>query len=125
MTVFAWSNGRNRYDNAPMQRSADSLREFAHDVLVQRAIDKASAFYICGPFGGDGRRAAKNALPRAWLALDVDGIAPDVFVDWRLFLTRYRERLLYRTWWRCKENLFRNPLSRLRPVCPFQKPRRC
>lgn len=87
--MFDFALGRNRYDAQPVTHRAESLREFAKTVLSRRAASKATAGYICCPFGGDGRRSAANALPRRWLALDVDGIDPDAFVDWRLFLTRY------------------------------------
>jgi hypothetical protein len=66
------------------------MREFAEDVLAHRAQSKATSGYISGPFGGDGRRSAKNALQRDWLALDVDGIDPDAHVPWRLFAARWR-----------------------------------
>ena len=87
---FEWSLGRNRYDNTPTRCSAETFREFAHEVLAQRAADKATAPFVSAPFGGDCKRSAKNALPRAWLALDVDGIDPDALGDWRLHLTRWR-----------------------------------
>ena len=90
MPLYCWSIGRNRYDVHPTPRSADTLRGFASDMLSHRAPDKASAGYVCAPFGGDGRRCAANALPRRWLALDVDGIDANAHSDWRLFLARRR-----------------------------------
>ena len=92
MTVaaFTYSIGRSRWDNMPVQRQADTLRAFAHDVLSHRAVDKGSAGYISAASGNDGRRASANALPRAWLPMDVDGIDADAHVEWRLHLTRYR-----------------------------------
>lgn len=90
MTAFAYSVGANRYDARPTPRRASNLREFARDLLAHRAPTKARARYVCPAFGGDGRRCAANALPRAWLALDVDGIDPDALVDWRLWLTHWR-----------------------------------
>ena len=88
--TFAWSIGRNRFDATPEQHAAETLREFAAGVLSRRAASKATAVYIAPPFGGDGRRCRENALPRRWMALDVDGIDADVLIDWRLFLTRWR-----------------------------------
>lgn len=88
--ALQFSIGRNRFDSTPKLHSAGTLREFAATVLSRRAKDKASAGYITAPFGGDGRRSAANALPRRWLALDVDGIDPDVLPEWRMHLTRYR-----------------------------------
>lgn len=69
---------------------AASLREFAADLLRHRAASKARAGYVCAPLGNDGRRCLQNALQRGWLALDVDAITPAAFVEWRLFLTRWR-----------------------------------
>jgi hypothetical protein len=88
--AYTWASGQNRFDSTPKQQSADTLREFAAAVLARRAKDKASAGYITAAFGGDGRRCAANVLPRAWLALDVDGIDADALVEWRLFQTRWR-----------------------------------
>ena len=88
--TFAYSLGRNRYDVLPLQRHAADLREFAMSVLSQRAPSKDRAGYISAGFGGDGRRCKSNALPRAWLPLDVDGIDPEVHVEWRLFASRWR-----------------------------------
>lgn len=87
---ITYSLGRNRFDAYPQQCRAENLRDFAANVLRHRAQDKASAGYICAGFGGDGRRTGANALQRAWLAVDVDGIDPEAFVEWRLFLARYR-----------------------------------
>lgn len=88
--TFAYSIGRNRFDNRPERRQADTMREFAADVLGRRARDKASAGYLCGPFGNDGTRRAVNALPSDFLTLDVDGIDPDALPDWRLYATRWQ-----------------------------------
>lgn len=90
MIGFDFSIGTNRYDVQPHRLHVPSLREFARAVLSRRATSKATAGYVCSAFGDDGRRSAANALSRAWLPLDVDSIDPDAFVDWRLFLTRWR-----------------------------------
>lgn len=87
---FTYSIGRNRFDAHPVACTAASLREFAADVLSLRAPSKDRASYLTAAFGGDGRRCSTNAQPRAWLAIDVDGIDPDALCEWRLFLTRYR-----------------------------------
>lgn len=88
--MITYSIGRNRFDARPRQRHAETLREFAADVLRHRAPDKARAGYITAGFGDDGRRCAANALRCTWQAIDADRIAPDVLPDWRLFLARYR-----------------------------------
>lgn len=88
--MFDFSLGKNRFDAQPEQCSVATFKAFAACVLSRRAKDKASAGYIAAPSGGDGRRSAANALPRRWLALDVDGIDPDVLPEWRMHLTRYR-----------------------------------
>lgn len=86
MTTFTYSIGRNRFDVHPQRREAATLREFARDVLNRRARSKASAGFVSAGFGGDGRRCAANALPRNWLAVDVDGVDRDALPEWRTFL---------------------------------------
>ena len=87
---FDYAIGRNRYDAHPTAYSAETLRDFATDLLARRAPSKDRAGYITASFGGDGRRCSANALPREWLAIDVDGVDPDVLPDWRMFLVRWR-----------------------------------
>ncbi len=88
--TFTYAVGRNRFDAHPTLVEAATLRDFAAGVLARRAPSKDRAGYITAGFGGDGRRCSANALPRLWLALDVDGIDPDVLPDWRMHLTRWR-----------------------------------
>jgi len=88
--LFTWSLGTSRFDVQPQQHSSGSMRDFAKAVLAVRAESKATAGYVCGPLGGDGRRGAKNALQRRWLTLDVDHIDPDTLIAWRCHLTRWR-----------------------------------
>ncbi len=88
--MIRYSIGRSRFDNRPEQRTADTLREFAADVLARRARDKASAGYLCAGFGNDGTRKGVNALPRCFLALDVDGMDASALPDWRLYATRWQ-----------------------------------
>jgi hypothetical protein len=84
--MIVYSLGRNRWDNRPEQRAANTLREFAADVLGRRARDKASAGYVCAGFGNDGHRRAANVLPRPFVALDVDGIDASALPDYRMRL---------------------------------------
>ena len=90
MFDFAFAIGRNRFDSTPTLHTAATFKEFAAAVLSRRAKDKSSAGYIAAAFGGDRRRSAANALPRPWLAMDVDGIDPDVLPEWRMDLARLR-----------------------------------
>lgn len=87
-TLLAWSQGRNRYDVQPRQH-AGTLHEFAAAMRRAQAPCKLRAPYVCAPLGGDGRRCLTNALPRNWLALDLDHIDPEVFAEWRLFAARW------------------------------------
>lgn len=87
---FEYAIGRNRYDAHPTTYSAETLRDFAADLLARRAPSKDRAGYITASFSGDGRRCSANALPREWLAIDVDGIDPDVLPEWRMSLLRWR-----------------------------------
>lgn len=88
--AFAYAIGRNRFDAYPVAHAAETLRDFAADLLSRRAPSKERAGYLTASFGGDGRRCSINAQPRHWLAIDVDGIDPDVLPDWRLHLVRWR-----------------------------------
>lgn len=87
---FHYAIGRNRFDAHPVVCEAGTLRDFAADVLSHRAPSKERAGYITAAYGGDGRRCSTNVLPRAWLALDVDGIDADALPEWRMYLTRFR-----------------------------------
>jgi hypothetical protein len=88
--MFTYAIGRNRFDAHPVACTAESLRAFAADVLSRRAPSKDRAGYLTAGFSGDGRRCSANAMPRQWLAIDVDGIDPDVLPEWRMHLLRWR-----------------------------------
>lgn len=85
--TFVYAIGRNRFDAHPTMHTAETLRDFAADVLSRRAPSKDRAGYLAAV---QGRRCSANAMPRNWLAIDVDGIDPDVLPDWRLHLVRWR-----------------------------------
>lgn len=85
--TFTYAIGRNRFDAHPTMHVAETLRDFAADVLSRRAPSKDRAGYLAAV---QGRRCSANAVPRAWLAIDVDGIDPDVLPDWRMHLMRWR-----------------------------------
>jgi hypothetical protein len=86
---LSWAHGRDRYDVVPVAHTG-TLRDFAKFVGRRRAVSKTTAGYIVAPMVGDGRRCRANCGDRAWLALDVDGVDPDMHVEWRLFASRWR-----------------------------------
>jgi len=79
-----YSRGRDKYDNAPEQRTADNFDQFELAVLADRSPSKGST-YICGPLshGAHDRnndypeeahyRLATHAQNRRLLATDEDG----------------------------------------------------
>lgn len=87
---FTYAIGRNRFDAHPVACAAETLRDFAADVLSRRAPSKDRAGYLTAGFSGDGRRCSVNATARTWLAIDVDGIDPDVLPEWRMYLVGWR-----------------------------------
>lgn len=87
MTAFHYAIGRNRFDAQPVAHAAASLRDFAADLLARRAPSKDRAGYVAAV---RGRRCKDNAIPRNWLAIDADGIDPEVLPDWRMHLARWR-----------------------------------
>lgn len=84
--AFAFSLGRNTYDNQPAQRTAADFDDFIQQISNTGSIRKGEA-YICaslasGPhiepakYSGNAHwRIRTLALPRRFLALDVDGFA--------------------------------------------------
>lgn len=100
MTV-AYSRGRDKFDAHPAQRTAATFDDFERAVLADRAPAKGRT-YIAAPFrrNGDGRphRCKEGALPRAWLAFDLDGVRDAAtLVDLCLLLQRFRG-FCYTTW---------------------------
>lgn len=89
MSSIAYSRGRSVHDDRPAQRTARDFADFVAQLDADRAPDKRTAPYVCGPLNGDGRRCAEGALPRRWLALDLDGIAPDVLGDVLMWFARF------------------------------------
>lgn len=82
--MFAYSKGRNKFDNIPTQMDASSWGEFESSVLGNISESKARASYICGPMecgehnnpeknpGTNTFRLEKLTKPRRWLPMDVD-----------------------------------------------------
>lgn len=89
MTALQWSYGRSKYDVQPTQHEG-TLRELALFVQQHRAVSKATAGYVCAPLLPGATRCRAGVAPRNWLAIDVDGIDAGVFIEWRLFMTRYQ-----------------------------------
>lgn len=94
MTRIAFSRGTGMRDAYPAQRSAESFDAFEATVLRDRSQRKGQS-YIAAPFknNGDGRahRCEADALPRAWLPFDLDGVRDGAsFIDLCMFLQRYR-----------------------------------
>jgi RecA-family ATPase len=82
-TNILFSIGRNTYDNQPQQRQCTSPDEFFKELLADRSVEKGQKF-VCGPIalgthdkpeqypGEAPWRLKKLALPRRFLAFDID-----------------------------------------------------
>lgn len=93
--TFAYTVGRDRTDVYPSLRAGDSFDELQDAVLAARHDhDKSSAPYFARPFAANGegkpRRAKDNALPCAWLTLDVDRLDPEAAPRLEAALARWR-----------------------------------
>lgn len=88
MTLL-YSRGRSVGDNRPEQRAAATFDEFVAALDADRAPTKQNSGYLCGPLNGDGRRCADGALPRRWIAVDLDRIAADMLPDVRMWFSRF------------------------------------
>ena len=90
---IAYSRGKNTFDAFPQQRIAAGFEAFAAALLKDRSRKKGGA-YMCSPLraNGDGRhhRCQDDALPRRWLALDLDGSTADSFASLCLRLSEYQ-----------------------------------
>lgn len=82
--MLSYSRGRNINDNHPQQVEVAGFEEFAAALDADRAPAKAGAAYVCGPLNGEGRRCAEGAMPRAWLAVDLDRIEAERLPDVRM-----------------------------------------
>lgn len=78
--LISYSRGMTIRDSRPEQLSHATFDEFAKAILADRATVKGET-YFCGPLKPDSegqiRRKKDNALPRAFLAFDLDGIVDD------------------------------------------------
>ena len=94
--MFKYSKGKTKYDNLPVQCSADSFKELATDILQSVSPEKGQT-YVCaavssGLHSDQGKypdqiehwRQQKLAKPRKFLAFDFDGFeTPEVWEELR------------------------------------------
>lgn len=94
---LAYSLGENKHDAQPQQHEAEDLAAFAAECLDEPSRSGTKgARYICGPLDVDIKNAKGNwriaeaALPRRWLAVDIDGCPPDEFPALRTWAKQWR-----------------------------------
>ncbi len=78
MIPIEYCYGLRDTDNHPTTHRAPDFDSFAREILsLPRARVRERRTYICGPLKangvGTGHRCKADLLPRAWLALDLDG----------------------------------------------------
>ena len=80
MIPIRYCYGRRDTDNHPTLQQAPDFTAFTAEILrLPRAKTREKRTYICGPMkpngagDGSGHRCKAGLLPRAWLALDLDG----------------------------------------------------
>lgn len=91
--MIHYSRGTHTFDAYPLQREARTFTEFFEAVLNDYSERKGRT-YVSGPFkaNGDGRhhRCKADALPRAFLPFDVDGMEDsEAWADLLLALNKY------------------------------------
>lgn len=86
---ITFSHGQSIHDNKPRPATMPDFAAFIDALDRKRAPKKEGAGYFCGPLNGDGTRRAEGALPRNWIALDLDHIEPEVHDDLRMWFTRF------------------------------------
>lgn len=103
--AFAFSFGQNKYDNYPAQCSCADFDEFA-SVFDETRAPRKGMYQITAAMGGDGRRCKDNAMPRNWIAFDLDGalehgkcgpLADDLFAEIRMAFAEMGLGLTYET----------------------------
>jgi hypothetical protein len=89
--MFSYSEGKNKFDNLPQQRKADTFKEFAtnivYSVSTKKGLTYVCAAVSCGLHKEIEKFSGKNhwrqqhlALPRRFLAFDFDGFEkPEVW----------------------------------------------
>ncbi len=88
MTI-TYSRGRSLLDAQPEQRQAQDFGELVAALDRDRAPRKDTAGYICGPLNGTGHRRAEGALPRRWLAVDLDRVDADALPAVRMYFAQW------------------------------------
>lgn len=81
LAQLSFSRGKRIKDNRPVARTAANMADFIAQLDADRAPRKDGAAYICGPMLEGSKRGAESALPRAWVALDLDRIEAPVLPD--------------------------------------------
>ncbi len=70
--LFRFSFGADKFDVMPAQCASPDWSDFCR-VFDDTRAPKKGMYQITAPMGGDGRRCKANALPRNWIAFDLDG----------------------------------------------------
>lgn len=86
MTEISYSRGSVITDNQPQQCTAADFGQFCDALQAELNPGKGPA-YVCGPVAGTRDKA--HALPRRWLALDLDLATPEVLADLLMKLAGY------------------------------------
>lgn len=90
--MIHYSRGRNAFDAYPEQRAAATFRDFVTAILADRLSAKGMA-WVSAPFvqNGDGQhhRCRDGALPRGFLAFDLDGGTREGFSELGLYFAPF------------------------------------
>lgn len=102
---FTFSFGQNKFDNYPRQCVCADFDEFA-SVFENTRAPRKGMYQITAAMGGDGRRCKDNAMPRNWVAFDLDGalekgecvaLSDDLFAEIRMAFAEIGQGLTYET----------------------------
>lgn len=103
--TFTFSFGKSKFDNRPKQCSCADFDEFA-SVFDENRAPRKGMYQITAAMAGDGRRCKDNAMPRNWIAFDLDGalvngecspLSDDLFAETRLAFGQIGLGLTYET----------------------------
>ena len=118
---IAFSLGSNRYDNCPQQQSVVDFKSFVEFIQTNTSDEKGKSF-ICAPLsvGPHDRtdeyptenswRLKSHVLPRRFLSLDLDGMAP---ADWSWLRQWLRVQKLNCCWYTTASHTASSPRARL------------
>ena len=79
MTTVAFSIGRDARHATKLRQVRGDFDALTAAVLGTTDCVEKDGPYVCGPLR-DGRRNKESALPLAWLALDMDAIAGELYL---------------------------------------------